>query len=67
MTTDTYALREKAINDMIVGANCKWSRLHSGWNTKRSGLGGVWKTYKKIRVGLGPGQVKFINSARTDL
>jgi hypothetical protein len=39
---------------MILRADSKQTGLHSGWNKRKSGLGGEWVTYLKINFGLRP-------------
>jgi hypothetical protein len=53
-----YALKTR-INEERVRAYCEYAGLHSGWNKRKSGLGGVRVTDLKINFGFGLGRVKW--------
>jgi hypothetical protein len=57
--TGIYALKETRINDTIVRADCKQLGLNSGWNKRKSSLGGVRVTYLKVNFGLGLGRATW--------
>jgi hypothetical protein len=47
--TGIYAMKEKCINDLI-----RQIGLHSDWNKRKLGLGGVRVTFLKVNFGFGP-------------
>jgi hypothetical protein len=45
--------RHERVNGTAVRAECKWIRIHLGWNKRKSGSGGVQVTHLKINFKLG--------------